>query len=56
MQDEPELRPGFSHKMSLKGRHGMLRIDHQNGRFSCDNSESAGFTLRDKVFAGGQFN
>jgi hypothetical protein len=26
--------PGFSHKMSLKGKIGMLRIDHQHGRFT----------------------
>src|SRR5262249_9145136 len=34
MQDEPELGPGFSYKMSLKVRHGMLGIDYQDGRFS----------------------
>src|ERR1700677_1118125 len=28
MQDEPERRPCFQHKMSLKGL-GMLRIEHQ---------------------------
>src|SRR5437588_10040332 len=38
MQDEPELGPGFSCKMSLKGRYGMLSIDHQDGRFSCNES------------------
>ncbi len=33
MQDEPERGAGFSHKMSLKGKIGMLGIDHQHGRF-----------------------
>src|SRR5471030_3020823 len=33
MQDEPELATGFSYKMSLKGKSGMLGIDHQHGRF-----------------------
>ena len=33
MQDEPERGTGFSHKMSLKGKIGMLGIDHQHGRF-----------------------
>src|ERR1039458_7136208 len=33
MQDEPERGPGFSYKMSLKGKIGMLGIDHQHGRF-----------------------
>ena len=28
--------PGFSHKMSLKGKIGMLGIDHQHGRFGSD--------------------
>jgi len=32
MQDEPELATGFSRKMSLKGKDGMLGIDHQHGR------------------------
>src|ERR1035437_6603687 len=32
MQDEPEPGSGFSYKMSLKGKAGMLGIDHQNGR------------------------
>ena len=32
MQDEPELAIGFSRKMSLKGKDGMLGIDHQHGR------------------------
>ena len=35
-QDEPEKGIGFSHKMSLKGRIGMLGIDHQHGRFRSD--------------------
>src|SRR5262245_21986579 len=33
MQDETEPRPGFSRKMSLKGKIGMLGIDHRHGRF-----------------------
>src|SRR5882724_8367104 len=33
MQDEPERGLGFSYKMSLKGKIGMLGIDHQHGRF-----------------------
>src|ERR1700686_5046250 len=36
IQDEPEAGNGFSHKMSLKGRNGMLGIDHQHGRFGSD--------------------
>ena len=36
IQDEPETGIGFSHKMSLKGRVGMLGIDHQHGRFRSD--------------------
>ncbi|MBV9505317.1 MAG: carboxypeptidase regulatory-like domain-containing protein, partial [Acidobacteriia bacterium] len=32
-QDEPELGAGFSRKMSLKGKIGMLGIDYQHGRF-----------------------
>jgi len=32
MQDEPEPGLGFSRKMSLKGKLGMLGIDHQHGR------------------------
>ena len=36
MQDEPELGAGFSYKMSLKERIGMLGIDHQHGRFGSD--------------------
>ena len=36
IQDEPETGTGFSHKMSLKGRVGMLGIDHQHGRFGSD--------------------
>jgi len=30
--DEPELATGFSRKMSLKGKDGMLGIDHRHGR------------------------
>src|SRR5438309_1605995 len=29
MQDEPEREPGFSRKMSLKGKIEMLDVDHQ---------------------------
>ena len=36
IQDEPETEIGFSYKMSLKGRIGMLGIDHQHGRFGSD--------------------
>src|SRR5208283_5773252 len=32
MQDEPGPGLGFSRKMSLKGKLGMLGIDHQHGR------------------------
>jgi hypothetical protein len=32
MQDEPELATEFSCKMSLKGKFGMLEIDHQHGQ------------------------
>src|ERR1700683_5622058 len=32
MQDEPEVATGFSRKMSLKGKFGMLGIDYQHGR------------------------
>ena len=32
IQDEPEPAIGFSRKMSLKGKDGMLGIDHQHGR------------------------
>src|SRR5205085_5996691 len=32
MQDEPGLGAGFSRKMSLKGKIGMLEIDHQHGQ------------------------
>src|SRR5580704_15322041 len=32
MQDEPELGTGFSYKLSLKGKYGMLGIDLQHGR------------------------
>ena len=39
MQDEPELATGFSYKMSLKGKIGMLRIDHQHGRFRSESLE-----------------
>ena len=33
MQDEPEPGTGFSYKMSLKGKIGMLGVAHQHGRF-----------------------
>src|SRR6476469_9262687 len=33
MQDEPEPGAGFSYKMSLKERIGMLGIDHQHGLY-----------------------
>src|SRR5579871_2598056 len=36
IQDEPETGIGFSYKMSLKGRIGMLEIAHQHGRFRND--------------------
>jgi hypothetical protein len=36
IQDEPENGIAFSYKMSLKGRIGMLGIDHQHGRFRSD--------------------
>jgi hypothetical protein len=36
IQDEPEKDIGFSHKMSLKGRVGMLGINQQHGRFGSD--------------------
>jgi hypothetical protein len=36
MQDEPERGTGFSYKISLKGRIGMLGIDHQHGRFGAN--------------------
>src|ERR1039458_5982305 len=32
MQDEPERGPGFSRKTSLKGKLGMLGIDHRHRR------------------------
>lgn len=33
MQGEPEPAPGFSHKMSLKAKIGMLGIAHRHERF-----------------------
>lgn len=33
MQDEPEAGIGFSHKMSLKERLGMLGIEDQRARW-----------------------
>src|SRR5579883_2637882 len=38
IQDEPEIGLGFSYKMSLRGRSGMLGVDHQDGRFRSDES------------------
>jgi hypothetical protein len=36
MQDEPGRGVEFSRKVSPKGNHGMLRVDHQHGRFTND--------------------
>src|ERR1700726_4131045 len=36
IQDEPEAGMGFSHKMSLKEKLGMLGIDSPHGRFQTD--------------------
>src|SRR5450755_2114327 len=36
MQDEPEQGAGFSYKMSLEAKTGMLGIDHHHGRYRRD--------------------
>src|SRR5271155_3273330 len=36
IQDEPEADCGFSHKMSLKEKAGMLGIDSPHGRYQTD--------------------